>query len=493
MASITSESNGRKTIQFVGSDDKRRSIRLGKVSMKQAEAVKVKVEDLEAAVLTGAALSRETAQWLTEVDDDLRDKLAAVGLVERRERATLAGFIDDYTSGRTDVKQSTRTVYARARRYLVEYFGESKPLRDITPGDADSWRLHLLDQGLAENTVRRSCGLAKQLFRAAIRRRLIQDNPFADLEVTVGSNKDRLYFVSLDESRKVFEACPDAEWRLIFGLARYGGLRIPSELMPLRWSDINWEKGCFTVTSPKTERHEGGESRIVPIFSELRPYLLEAFEKADEGAEFCISRYRNPTQNLRTELKRIIKRAGLKCWPKLWQNLRSTRETELADQFPVHVVTAWIGNSVQVAKKHYLQVTNEHFAKATRETEAVQNPVQQPAAATRSESRQSADELAQSAICGRELTVATACESDSQPKKVLSGPFPQIAGRCIEMQRLAHWRFPHHFRRCLVERALACSWRTSLVRADHQSAPKRIATAIQHPDRRPIPSMPRLV
>ena len=58
-------------------------------------------------------------------------------------------------------------------------------------------------------------------------------------------------------------------------------------------------------------------------------------------------------------------------WSKLWQNLRSTRETELADQFPAHVAAAWIGNSVAVAVKHYLQVTDEHFEKAVQK--AVQN------------------------------------------------------------------------------------------------------------------------
>ncbi len=65
-----------------------------------------------------------------------------------------------------------------------------------------------------------------------------------------------------------------------------------------------------------------------------------------------ISRYRNATQNLRTRLQKIIRRAGLEPWPKLWQNLRATRETELAEIFPVHVVSAWIGNSVTVAAKH---------------------------------------------------------------------------------------------------------------------------------------------
>ena len=38
---------------------------------------------------------------------------------------------------------------------------------------------------------------------------------------------------------------------------------------------------------------------------------------------------------------------------------------ELANEFPIHVVCERIGNSAEVARKHYLHVTEEHFEKAT--------------------------------------------------------------------------------------------------------------------------------
>jgi hypothetical protein len=56
---------------------------------------------------------------------------------------------------------------------------------------------------------------------------------------------------------------------------------------------------------------------------------------------------------------RIIKRAGLESCPKLYHNLRGSRETA---QFPRHVVCQWIGNSQVIAATHYLQVTDNHFA-----------------------------------------------------------------------------------------------------------------------------------
>jgi hypothetical protein len=62
------------------------------------------------------------------------------------------------------------------------------------------------------------------------------------------------------------------------------------------------------------------------------------------------------------------------AWLKLWQNLRATRETELADRFPIQAVCEWIGNSQAVAKSHYLQVTAEHVRQAIEgPSEALQN------------------------------------------------------------------------------------------------------------------------
>jgi hypothetical protein len=100
------------------------------------------------------------------------------------------------------------------------------------------------------------------------------------------------------------------------------------------------------------------------LFPELAGILREGFEAADGGSTFVITRYRDSSQNLRTTFLKIIKRAGLNPWPKPFQNLRSTRETELAEKYPLHVVTAWIGNSQLVASKHHLQVTDEHFTRA---------------------------------------------------------------------------------------------------------------------------------
>ncbi len=235
-------------------------------------------------------------------------------------------------------------------------------------------------KNLGDNTIRRRCGMAKQFFKAALRKKLISANPFTDLKSVVRANTSRDYFITRKEAQKVLDACPDAQWRLLFALSRYGGLRCPSEHLGLTWDHIDWAGGRITVPSPKTEHHPGGESRQIPIFPELRPYLDEVYHQAPPGTKHVITRYRDRKQNLRTELHRIIVRAGLNPWPKAFQNLRATRETELAERFPMHVVCAWIGNTQAVAMKHYLQVTDTHFEQGAGGKKALQNPVQQKSA-----------------------------------------------------------------------------------------------------------------
>ena len=67
-----------------------------------------------------------------------------------------------------------------------------------------------------------------------------------------------------------------------------------------------------------------------------------------------------------------IRRAGFEPWPRAWNNLRASRATELAEEFPGHVAAAWLGHTEEIANAHYRQVLPAHFDKAT------QKPTQNP-------------------------------------------------------------------------------------------------------------------
>ena len=64
-------------------------------------------------------------------------------------------------------------------------------------------------------------------------------------------------------------------------------------------------------------------------------------------------------------------------WPRVFHNLRASRQTELENVFPTHVVCEWLGNTESVAREHYLRVTEDHFPTAVHG--ALQYALQQPA------------------------------------------------------------------------------------------------------------------
>ncbi len=403
MASVSTEQKTKlRKVQFTGLDEKRRTLRLGKCSEKFAIAVADHVEEIiNQALMPSRPLARATAEWLADMPPKVEKKLVAVGLIHPRDESktiTLGEFLDAYLARRSDVKVGTAVFYGHTKRNLIDVFGSDRPLGSITPADADDFRRHLQTpvadippakkgekplkrKALAAATVARRCSLARTFFKDAVRRKLIAENPFDDVVGGPSHNSARQRIIDQAIIAKVIDACPNAEWRLLVGLSRFGGLRVPSEPCSMRWRDIDWSGNRMTVHSPKTEHHTGKAERVVPIFPELRPYLDEVFDAASNGFEQTVNAdewilpgFRSKAANagnwrgvnLRTQFLKIIKRAGLTPWPRLWHNLRASRQTELEEQFPSHVVCVWLGNSEAIARKHYLQVREVDFQKATQ-------------------------------------------------------------------------------------------------------------------------------
>jgi integrase len=298
-----------------------------------------------------------------------------LGLAEPRKGAvvvTVAALLERFM-GAASVKDSTRAAYRQTTDSLATFLGANTPLDEVTNELADAWRTAIAEpmsgrhapgrkvKCLAAATVAKRVHVARAIFKKAVRWKLIAANPFEEVRAGSQSNPERWHYVSREAVAALLAACPDGEWRAIVALARFAGLRCPSEIVELRWSDVNWERGRLTVRSPKTAHHDGHAVRVVPIVPELRPILQDLFDVAEEGADAVIPRLRDPRTNLRTHLLRIVERAGLKPWPRLFQNLRASRESDWVEGFPNHVVAGWMGHSPMIAATHYLQTRDAHF------------------------------------------------------------------------------------------------------------------------------------
>jgi len=356
VATVVTYGGGLRRVEFsLLPNGPRRIIRLGRLNAKAAASFKARVEAIIADRLANRPHDAELAAWLGGLEESTLAKLQAAGLADGvgLSQTTLGAFLERCFAT-LSVKAGTRTFYGHTRRNLEAFFGLARPLREIAPADADAWRAWLVEnQKLSPATVARRVIAARTLWRRAVRWKLAAENPFADVKGGHQANESRKRFITREAIDRVLEAAPDAEWRVIIALARYGGLRTPSETFALRWGDIDWAAGTIRVTAPKLEHFEHLSHRTIPLFAELRGPLLELFGLAEPGCEYVIARHRVGAMNLRTTFEKIIARAGLTRWPRLFQNLRASRESELMREYDLATVCRWIGNSPAVAARHY--------------------------------------------------------------------------------------------------------------------------------------------
>ncbi|WP_236622168.1 tyrosine-type recombinase/integrase [Novipirellula maiorica] len=314
-------------------------------------------------------------EWLADLPDKLYRKLVKKGLAPPRIVAvpepepdlapTIKQWTDDYIKKHPG-KPSTIEQLKITARSLCRKFGDDRRIDAINAGDAEDYRKWLQTEGnerrkfkfpLAEGTVRRRIGRSKQFFKAAIKHQIITQNPFADEASAVSGNPNRLFMVPADWIEECIRKAPCEDWRIILAFARYAGMR-SHETRIQKWEDIDLPNNVMMVRS-----HKSPPVRRCPIFPELRPHLLRAKEYAKSGAEYVQSRYASDA-NILTTMEKIVTHAGYTPWPKLMQNLRATRETELLAHYPCKDVTSWLGNSPAVANKHYAMAMQSSFDRA---------------------------------------------------------------------------------------------------------------------------------
>lgn len=342
---------------------KKINIPLGPINKKLAEKIRSNVDELLRAHMDPSIKPQpSTLQWLKEQSAEFQNRLATAGLIPgRKPGERLRVYLDDYIANQP-TKDSTIDQLRVVANRLAEFLGEDRDVNTITLADAIEFRNWLLRStesggcGMADNTVRRYTGRARQMFAA------VEMNPFADrkLPVAVGHDETKDFFVTVDLINEVMAHAGGPEWEAAIALARYGGFRA-CEIPALRWEQVDWNHGAITLDSPKTGR------RILPLFTELRPKLEEWFVAAPDRTGRVIVSYTDDKAGLdamRTQLRKIIIRSGNTPWPKVWQNLRATRETELLELFPLKSVTKWLGNSKAVAMKHYVMAREQDFLRA---------------------------------------------------------------------------------------------------------------------------------
>lgn len=376
MASITTRPNGHRWILFTAPDKKRHTIRLGKASMAQAETFKHRVEVLIAAKLLDQPPDSATIEWLSKIDRSYYDKLATAGLCTKHDVRTVKELVLWHLAemGKGSAKPSTIRNITRAGENLRAYFTDDRSIGTITFDDANNFRKWLQESGgqngkpLAKTTVSRRCRRARQIFAAAAKphRRWVAANPFEEMGHWCEVNQERNVYIEQAKIEFVLDELTDDHVRLVVALARYAGLRAPSEPLDLEWQNIDWATNTMNVHCIKTQQYEGKEWRTVPIFPELLPHLQKIYDRLPERATNRVFEdfHGKAWTSFSRRIEAACRRLGIPMWIKPFINMRASCEHDWLQKYPINVVAAWMGHSPQVALRHYSRVSKELTARA---------------------------------------------------------------------------------------------------------------------------------
>ncbi len=386
VATIRKTNDGKFSVRFRDHNGKTREL-YGYLKKSTATEHGAKLDRCIALLKRGDELDARLQGWLDEIPDSMYSKLAKWGIVKARVKAgTLAELIEIFVTGEQSRGMKPNTLRNREQvgKQLISFFGKNRPVDSIREKDAREF-YEARQRIDAPGTWGRNIKTVKQFFRYAVKSEWIKKNPFNELKGANVANTSRFYRVTNEMFVQILAHCRNSQERLFLVLARYGGLRIPSELQFMEWGDFHVAEGFFVVKTPKKEKKINQDrgyftdyaTRRVPLFPEIEEAFQEYFEDFPEGGPKLLFsedprlpvpfRVAVTSQGLTSRLKKVVRRAGLKLWEKPFQNLRSTRETELAEQgWPIQDVTSWLGNTPNVAAKHYLQTSPALFKQAQK-------------------------------------------------------------------------------------------------------------------------------
>jgi integrase len=293
--------------------------------------------------------------------------MAKAGLIEASGEALKITELFARIQAHSTIAPATAKIYSRICGSLVECYGSDIRIDRITTADAERWQVWLRQSGLAKATVAKYTNCVRGAFNRAVRWNLLESSPFARLKSGAQTNPNRQAYISAEVFRSILSTEGDPKWIAVFALLRWAGLRCPSEVRNLRWSDMDLrsDKMQLRVRSPKTEHHEGREQRIVPIVPELQPILADYVRSCKSREELLFPSLPSSV-NLRNRFKRLLSKAGVTAWPRLFQNLRASFSTDLVERFPSHVAAAWCGHTVAIQQSAYLIQRDAHFKAATQ-------------------------------------------------------------------------------------------------------------------------------
>ena len=265
---------------------------------------------------------------------------------------TLGGIIYAYLREKQMSKDTLRSTLTRLRQ-ADEMLGR-KDIEEITAGDLGRLMIEITASGIKPVQVRARMRTLHTVFLWAMRRHLLAELP----EWPEPPRGTYEHFVppTQEEIALMLEAAPPHLQRVIIMASRFGCRVGSSELLKLRWQDVDWSRNVLCIHAAKKNLSE--PVREVPIRQELIP-LLRRWHADDMtiGTDLICHYQGKAYSRLYVSWRTMLRNAGITRRIRPY-DLRHAFATELiAAGADLGTVAKLMGHSdVQTVLRHYQHV-----------------------------------------------------------------------------------------------------------------------------------------
>lgn len=186
--------------------------------------------------------------------------------------------------GKANLRPSTFASYqGYIKNHIVPNIGHV-PLRELTPATIDGMLQKMFDKGLSQSSVRYAQRIMSVALEAARKYHYIEGNPARDILTKFGKQGKTPDPYTIPQMQQLLGLVAGKEWDMPIMLAGMYGMRL-SEIIGLRWDNVNLEKGVFSVVEQLPFKVPAGtktisemapvksEERTLPITEAARPYF----------------------------------------------------------------------------------------------------------------------------------------------------------------------------------------------------------------------------
>lgn len=178
------------------------------------------------------------------------------------------GLIADY---KANARKTLQDVEIRIRKHLAPSFGGRKA-HQITSADVRSYSVQRQEQGASNGQINRELAALKRMFNIAFQKEKIAKKPYIPM---LEENNVRQGFFEPWEFTSVLARLPEY-LRPPFTFAYNTGWRTKSEVLRLRWEQIDLEAGTVRLEVGTTKNKEG---RLIYLTQELQQMLESQWQE----------------------------------------------------------------------------------------------------------------------------------------------------------------------------------------------------------------------